>query len=104
MYTSFDGLLSKFDVYKVETIGDTYMVVSGLPTRNGDCHAGEIASMALAFKKAAEVAYACKANLQSMLRRRTLFRVKKSKILLETLYNCVSVFIPVPVLLESCML
>uniref|UniRef100_A0A667XZS6 Guanylate cyclase n=1 Tax=Myripristis murdjan TaxID=586833 RepID=A0A667XZS6_9TELE len=47
IYKSFDSVLDHHDVYKVETIGDAYMVASGLPKRNGNRHAVDICRMAL---------------------------------------------------------
>ncbi|CAF4080641.1 unnamed protein product [Adineta steineri] len=45
MYTKFDKCLETHNCYKVETIGDAYMLVSGLPERARN-HAAEIIDMA----------------------------------------------------------
>ncbi|CAB9527432.1 Ephrin type-B receptor 3 (Fragment) [Seminavis robusta] len=52
LYTKFDALSAKWDVFKVETIGDAYMAVTNLIKDQPDCHANRIAE----FSKEAIVA------------------------------------------------
>ncbi|XP_072033171.1 uncharacterized protein [Amphiura filiformis] len=47
LYLVFDTRIEHYNVYKVETINETYMLASGLPTRCGTRHVGEIATVAL---------------------------------------------------------
>uniref|UniRef100_A0A8C2JWK5 guanylate cyclase n=1 Tax=Cyprinus carpio TaxID=7962 RepID=A0A8C2JWK5_CYPCA len=52
MYSRFDRLTNIHNVYKVETIGDAYMVVGGVPVPT-DTHAERVANFALGMRIAA---------------------------------------------------
>lgn len=47
MFTAFDNVISEHKAYKVETIGDAYLVASGVPEKIKTDHVREIASTAL---------------------------------------------------------
>ncbi|XP_045422956.1 guanylate cyclase soluble subunit beta-2-like [Lemur catta] len=53
MYSKFDRLTSVHEVYKVETIGDAYMVVGGVPVPTGS-HAQRVANFALGMRISAK--------------------------------------------------
>ena len=46
LYSLFDETIQYFDAYKVETIGDAYMVSSGVPVPT-ELHAANVCSFAL---------------------------------------------------------
>lgn len=46
VFTHFDGLAERYEVEKIRTIGDTYMVAAGIPVPRSD-HAQALAAMAL---------------------------------------------------------
>ena len=46
-YKIFEESMSKYQVYKVNCVNDSHMIVSGLPPLETDHHVGQIASMAL---------------------------------------------------------
>ncbi|XP_028275165.1 guanylate cyclase soluble subunit beta-2 [Parambassis ranga] len=52
MYSKFDRLTNVHDIYKVETIGDAYMVVGGVPVPT-KTHAHRVANFALGMRIAA---------------------------------------------------
>jgi len=56
LYTVMDRCASLFPVYKVETVGDAYMVVGGLPDAVvGDMHAAAVADFALLAQQAVQL-------------------------------------------------
>ena len=46
-YINYNNYITLYMYTQVETIGDAYMVASGLPVKNGILHAGEVGSLAL---------------------------------------------------------
>uniref|UniRef100_A0A7E5A0S1 guanylate cyclase n=1 Tax=Panagrellus redivivus TaxID=6233 RepID=A0A7E5A0S1_PANRE len=55
LYTAFDTVIDEHNCYKVETIGDGYLCASGVPIRNGNQHARDLAEMSFGFLRAIKV-------------------------------------------------
>ena len=53
LFTSFDELVDRYDVEKIKTIGDCYMVAAGVPTQRPD-HAHALAGLALEMRECAK--------------------------------------------------
>ena len=53
LFTSFDELVDRYDVEKIKTIGDCYMVAAGVPRQRPD-HAQALAGLALEMRECAK--------------------------------------------------
>jgi adenylate cyclase len=53
LFTSFDELVDRYDVEKIKTIGDCYMVAAGVPSQQPD-HAHALAGLALEMRECAK--------------------------------------------------
>ncbi len=53
LFTSFDELVDRYEVEKIKTIGDCYMVAAGVPTKRPD-HAHALAGLALEMRECAK--------------------------------------------------
>jgi adenylate cyclase len=53
LFTSFDALVDRYEVEKIKTIGDCYMVAAGVPTKRPD-HAHALAGLALELRECAK--------------------------------------------------
>jgi guanylate cyclase len=53
LFTSFDELVDRYEVEKIKTIGDCYMVAAGVPTHRPD-HAQALARLALEMRECAK--------------------------------------------------
>jgi guanylate cyclase len=57
LFTSFDELVDRYEVEKIKTIGDCYMVAAGVPTQRPD-HAHALARVALEMRECAKTCLA----------------------------------------------